>query len=102
MVSHTPMSSSSVLSAQGGPRRSDTELLRDIHISPSKQVIVSGLTSIARQLGITVLAEGVEIEAELTVLRAAGIKLFQGYYFAKPAFMSLPTITSSSGKLAVG
>jgi EAL domain-containing protein (putative c-di-GMP-specific phosphodiesterase class I) len=80
----------------------DMELLRDIHLVRSKQVIVSGLASMARQLDITVLAEGVESEAELTVLRAAGITLFQGYYFAKPAFMSLPSITSPGGVFAAG
>lgn len=29
---------------------------------------------------------------ELTVLRSAGIWMFQGYYFAKPAFMGLPEV----------
>lgn len=53
---------------------------------------MSAVAAIARELGITVLAEGVESEAELTTLRAAGITLFQGYYFAKPGFMSLPTV----------
>ncbi|MGO4510128.1 EAL domain-containing protein [Bradyrhizobium sp. 2TAF36] len=70
----------------------DMELLRNIHVSQAKQVIIAGLASMARDLNIIVLAEGVESEAELTVLRAAGIKLFQGYYFAKPALMSLPPI----------
>lgn len=70
----------------------DMELLRDIHLSRAKQVIVAGVASMARELDITVLAEGVESEAELTTLRAAGIALFQGYYFAKPALMSLPAV----------
>lgn len=70
----------------------DMELLRDIHLSHPKQVIVSALAQIARELDITVLAEGVENEAELTSLRAAGIALFQGYHFAKPGFMSLPAV----------
>jgi EAL domain-containing protein (putative c-di-GMP-specific phosphodiesterase class I) len=70
----------------------DMELLRNIEASQSKQVIVAGMAGIARQLGIHVLAEGVETEAELTVLRAAGITLFQGYYFAKPALMALPPV----------
>ena len=70
----------------------DMELLRDIHLSHPKQVIVAALAQIARELDITVLAEGVENEAELTALRAAGIALFQGYHFAKPGFMSLPAV----------
>ena len=70
----------------------DMELLRDIHLSPAKQAIISGVVGIARTLDIEVLAEGVENEQELTILRAAGISLFQGYYFAKPALMTLPVV----------
>lgn len=49
--------------------------------------------SIAQQLDISVLAEGVETEAEFDVLRAAGIRLLQGYWFARPAFEALPPVT---------
>ncbi|MDU1667784.1 MAG: EAL domain-containing protein, partial [Bradyrhizobium sp.] len=70
----------------------DMELLRDIHRSSAKQVIVSGVAAMARRLDIEVLAEGVENEAEFTVLRSAGINLFQGYYFARPALMALPEV----------
>ena len=70
----------------------DMELLRDIHLSRAKQAIVAGIVGIARELDITVLGEGVESAEELTVLRAAGISLFQGYHFAKPALMALPDV----------
>jgi EAL domain-containing protein (putative c-di-GMP-specific phosphodiesterase class I) len=70
----------------------DMELLRDIHLSHAKQVIVAGVAAMARELDITVLAEGIENEAELTTLRAAGIRLFQGYHFAKPGLMCLPEV----------
>jgi len=70
----------------------DMELVRDIHLDQAKQVIVAGIVHIARALGICVLAEGVESDAELTALRAAGISLFQGYHFAKPTLMALPPV----------
>ena len=70
----------------------DMELLRDIHLSKSKQAIVGGIVGIGRALDIAVLAEGVENDEELTVLRAAGISLFQGYHFAKPGLMCLPDV----------
>lgn len=70
----------------------DMELLRDIHLSRAKQAIVAAIVGIARTLDIQVLAEGVENEQELVVLRAAGISLFQGYHFAKPALMALPDV----------
>ena len=62
----------------------DMERLRDVDTSSVKQVIVRGIVGIAAELGITLLAEGVETKAEMDVLKAAGIRLFQGYYFARP------------------
>ena len=70
----------------------DMELIRGIASSPARQTIVAGVTMIARELGITVLAEGIESDAELGALRAAGIRLFQGYHFAKPVIGVLPTV----------
>ena len=70
----------------------DMELLRDIHLSRAKQAIIAGIVGIARELDIAVLGEGVESEEELNVLRGAGISLFQGYHFAKPALMALPEV----------
>lgn len=70
----------------------DMELLRGIHRSSAKQAIISGIAQIAQNLNVRLLAEGVEEEEEFFVLRAAGISLFQGYLFAKPALMDLPAI----------
>ncbi len=80
----------------------DMELLRDIHLSAAKRAIVAGIVGIARELNITVLAEGVENDAELTVLRASGISLFQGYHFSKPALMALPPVRGLDGQPAAG
>jgi EAL domain-containing protein (putative c-di-GMP-specific phosphodiesterase class I) len=71
----------------------DMELLRGVDGSTARQAIIAGIVTIARQLGITVLAEGVETEAELTTLRAAGITLFQGFYFAKPQIETFASIS---------
>ncbi|MET3901081.1 EAL domain-containing protein (putative c-di-GMP-specific phosphodiesterase class I) [Devosia sp. UYZn731] len=62
----------------------DMALIRGIAESDARRIIVRGIIDIATALGITVLAEGVETFAELEVLKTTGIKLFQGYYFAKP------------------
>jgi EAL domain-containing protein (putative c-di-GMP-specific phosphodiesterase class I) len=70
----------------------DMELVRDINKSPSRQVILAGIIWMARQLGVRVLAEGVESAAEFAVLHAAGVDLLQGYLFAKPAFEALPPV----------
>jgi EAL domain-containing protein (putative c-di-GMP-specific phosphodiesterase class I) len=68
----------------------DMQLLRGIEASRRKQAIVAALTWLCRELGIAVVAEGIETEAELKVIRAAGINLVQGYFFAKPAVERLP------------
>ena len=68
----------------------DLELVRDIDTRPVAQKIVAAMVGLCRDLAIEVIAEGVETEAELGVLRAMGIDLFQGFLFAKPGFKSLP------------
>ncbi len=62
----------------------DMELVRGIANSPARRIIIKGIVDMAAALGVTVLAEGVEDQSELLSLRAAGIKLIQGYFFAKP------------------
>jgi EAL domain-containing protein (putative c-di-GMP-specific phosphodiesterase class I) len=79
----------------------DMDLIRDIHTDRVRQAIVAGIMSIARALDIQVIAEGIESEAELTTLRAVGISLFQGYYFAIPQVEALPTVAGfAAGKPA--
>lgn len=77
----------------------DMELLRGVDTSPARQAIVAGIVAMGRALDIAVLAEGVETAAEPATLRAAGIDLFQGYYFARPqleAFARFEQLTLSA------
>ena len=70
----------------------DMELIRGVATSPARQTIIACVLTMARELDVAVIAEGIETEAELMALRAAGITLFQGYLFAKPAIASLPGV----------
>ncbi|MDX1452634.1 MAG: EAL domain-containing protein [Oleiphilaceae bacterium] len=70
----------------------DMHMARDIHKNTRKQAIVRGIVTTCRELGIRMIAEGVEQEAEVLTLRAMGIELFQGFYFARPSFESLAEI----------
>lgn len=74
----------------------DMKLIRGVDHSPARQAVVTGVVGIARDLDITVLAEGIETEAEFLFLEAAGVRLFQGYWFAKPAFEKLPHVRCPS------
>jgi diguanylate cyclase (GGDEF)-like protein len=55
-------------------------------LSHSKQdrAIISTIIAMARQLNLTTLAEGVETEAQWTILKQMGCELFQGYLFSRP------------------
>ena len=44
----------------------------------------------------TTLAEGIETYEELNTLGELGVELFQGYYFAKPAFQALAIVPPES------
>ncbi|EIK42854.1 EAL domain-containing protein [Cellvibrio sp. BR] len=70
----------------------DMALLRNIDTRKSSQIIVRGIVQVCTDLGMTVVAEGIETYEEYAVLRDMGIDLFQGYYFARPAFQSLAQV----------
>lgn len=70
----------------------DMELTRAIDANPIKQSIVKGILHVASDLGIVIIAEGIETKAELETLQDFGVNIFQGFYFAKPAFESLAEI----------
>ena len=73
----------------------DMKLVRDVHEAPARQAIVRGIVVVCRDLGIEIVAEGIEKEAEAAWLHAAGIDLFQGYFFARPGFEALPNVSFS-------
>jgi len=62
----------------------DMSLVRDVDASPVKQKLVTAMTSVAHDLGIIVVAEGVETVREREALAAIGCDLLQGYLFARP------------------
>lgn len=69
----------------------DLQLIRDVHSKGPRQAIIRGLMRTCFDLGIDIIAEGVETESEYYWLRDEGIDLFQGFLFAKPEFESLST-----------
>ncbi len=51
---------------------------------PGPAVLIDAILAISRQLGLDVVAEGVESKAQLDFLVDRGCTLFQGYYFGQP------------------
>lgn len=70
----------------------DRNIIADIHCSKVKQGIFAGIQRMCDDLSITIIAEGIETYEEYAWLKNAGIDLFQGFYFARPAFESLPNV----------
>ncbi|MCL7675642.1 EAL domain-containing protein, partial [Klebsiella pneumoniae] len=70
----------------------DAELVRDIHISGTKQAIVASVVRCCEDLGITVVAEGVETLEEWCWLQSVGIRLFQGFLFSRPCLNGIGEI----------
>lgn len=64
----------------------DMALIRHVDKDHKRQSIVKGVMQICDDLGIDVIAEGTETREEVKALVDQGVKLFQGFYFAKPAF----------------
>lgn len=62
----------------------DISLIHNIDRDEEKQALAALLTEFARQRGYQLIAEGVETEAELEVLRAMGVDLIQGYLIERP------------------
>lgn len=71
----------------------DMELVRAIDANLPRRLIVEGVIRIAKSLGITVIAEGIETVAEYDALRAIGVRYIQGYLLARPGFKTLPEVT---------
>jgi len=63
----------------------DMFLVRDIETTRTKRTLVGSLTGVCRELGMKVVAEGVETAGERDALIDLGCDLMQGYFFARPA-----------------
>lgn len=72
----------------------DMALVRGVESSKSRQAITRGMVRICREMGVQVIAEGIETEAERDFFLAEGVTLMQGYLFAKPAFRAITSAAS--------
>ncbi|WP_394203977.1 EAL domain-containing protein [Shewanella waksmanii] len=62
----------------------DRSFLIDIATNEADQAIASSIIELARNLKLTVVAEGVETQEQLEQVFSRGCYIIQGYYFAKP------------------
>ena len=70
----------------------DKKLARGIASRGPRQAIVRGILQVCRDLGIELIAEGIETAEEFRWFCDQGVYLFQGYLFGRPGFELLPTV----------
>lgn len=70
----------------------DMSLVRDIDKIPTKEKLVRSMTALCKDLGMTVVAEGVESIQERDMLVELGCDLLQGYLLGRPA-RPFPAVT---------
>ncbi|STX50436.1 inner membrane protein PLUS sensory box protein LssE [Legionella busanensis] len=62
----------------------DKTFIRNCDTDPLDQTIISGITMMAHNLKLKVIAEGVENETQLKALQLDGVDGIQGYYYSRP------------------
>lgn len=63
----------------------DLSLIHGIHESRIKRDLFEALVSVAEKIGACAIAEGIERREEFDAVRRMGVRLGQGYFFARPA-----------------
>jgi len=67
----------------------DTEFVRDLATNTANRHVVKAIVSLAHAFGLQTVAEGVEGEDSLAVLRAEKVDYAQGYHLGRPAPASI-------------
>jgi len=75
------------------------EFIHHLDTDPNDAAIVRATISLARELGIQVIAEGVETKAQLDVLVTAGCEVIQGHYFSRAIPAAETEIVLRRGRL---
>jgi PAS domain S-box-containing protein len=66
----------------------DIEFIRDLTTNPDNLHVVKAIVSLARAFGLKTIAEGVEDEDALVLLRAEGVDFAQGFHLGRPGPIS--------------
>ena len=76
----------------------DRSFIRDIPADKDDEMLVRMIITLANNLGLKVIAEGVETEEQLNYLLANRCDKIQGYYFSEPVSAAVFEEMLRSGK----
>jgi PAS domain S-box-containing protein len=73
----------------------DIGLIRGVDADPIRQAMIAGIVHFANEIGCMLVGEGVETAEEAQSLIGLGVRMGQGYFFARPASIEelLPTLS---------
>jgi EAL domain-containing protein (putative c-di-GMP-specific phosphodiesterase class I) len=77
----------------------DQSFVRDVLSDPNDATIVRTILALGNSFGLSVIAEGVETEAQCTFLAENGCRDYQGYLFSRPVpLMDFESMLKSSAR----
>jgi EAL domain-containing protein (putative c-di-GMP-specific phosphodiesterase class I) len=82
-----------ILSLRPDIIKMDRSITQDLDTDAARRALATALVIFGGELGATVIAEGVETEAEIIALRRAGIHRGQGFKLARPQAPPIPALS---------
>ncbi|HSL12462.1 MAG TPA: EAL domain-containing protein [Actinomycetota bacterium] len=70
--------------------KADMSIVRGVDGDDGRRALASALVSFAQQMGMTIIAEGIETTGERATLRSIGVRFGQGFLLGRPAPIPLP------------
>mgnify|MGYP001814691556 CR=1 FL=1 len=99
----------SLLHIQPDRIKIDRHLIQGAIQDPIKRKVVAAILDMTRAMGIEALAEGVETDDDIDVIRGLGCDLFQGYAYARPlpgddfkAYLNVMSAPKASAQPSIG
>lgn len=80
----------------------DQSFVRDVLADHTAKAIATTIIALAKQLGMEIVAEGIETKAQRDFLVTAGCPVFQGYLFGRPGPVELVEASMNADMNAVG
>lgn len=74
----------------------DMGVVRGVHRDAWRQALLRHMAEFCREVGVHLVAEGIEEADEARCLQELGITLMQGYFFARPGFETLPEVPAAT------